>query len=553
VSHSPLQFLSPAMLTVRVVTLRTLCALVAVGSMEHLGTPLLALVADDACSVARDGNDATCALNALQIHGRRLQAPAPAPVGALGLRKLRRREQRLETRGPDGSGKLEGAAFADYAVNVGIGSQTFQIIVDTGSSTFAVAARAGEGCEKYYTGPCTDEPVGAKYGSGSWQGVVCGGPEVTMAGLSAGSPVFAGIEQQDHFLTDCTRDDEGIVSQGIVGMAYPSLIQGFDGVPLFDSIVQTTGVPNIFSMQCCGWKGGQAATGQLVLGGVDSSLYTGDFQYTPITRELYFCVDLLDISVAGAPAPSPRPPPPTPLPSPPTPLPSPPTQSPPSCDSETGGTCFFFPCDSFRGEGVECIDGLCVCPPGTCSDAWGRCVPTWDDGMVLASAANATAGTHSAEKAPTGAAGETRLLQLGALGEGRSRRRLDGGDAQQGCSAIVDSGTSEIVLSPRLYKRLLRPIQAAAKDLPADLPCVTDAELQYFPDVVVKLGGGVTLTVPPTTYFQPKLGSECLVLFFGRGQRTGPNILGQPLMEAYYTVFDKQNSRVGFAPIAGCQ
>jgi len=26
----------------------------------------------------------------------------------------------------------------------------------------------------------------------------------------------------------------------------------------------------------------------------------------------------------------------------------------------------------------------------------------------------------------------------------------------------------------------------------------------------------------------------------------------QPLMEAYYTIFDRANKRVGFAPIAGC-
>ena len=87
------------------------------------------------------------------------------------------------------------------------------------------------------------------------------------------------------------------------------------------------------------------------------------------------------------------------------------------------------------------------------------------------------------------------------------------------------------------------------------------------------------LSVPPSVYYQPEPGgSDCLDLFIEGASYTStlkgqPNILGQvnvhvalivldhtshalpllqPLMEAYYTIFDRANKRVGFAPIAGC-
>ena len=78
------------------------------------------------------------------------------------------------------------------------------------------------------------------------------------------------------------------------------------------------------------------------------------------------------------------------------------------------------------------------------------------------------------------------------------------------------------------------------------------ADLSAFPCVKLELSGGVELSVPPSTYYQPEPSSGgCLTLFISKADGE-PNILGQVLMEAYYTVFDKANKRIGFAPIAGC-
>lgn len=80
---------------------------------------------------------------------------------------------------------------------------------------------------------------------------------------------------------------------------------------------------------------------------------------------------------------------------------------------------------------------------------------------------------------------------------------------------------------------------------------VSAATLLSLPDISITLAGGVTLIIPPRHYFTPMpgYGDECylLIVVIGFG-----NILGQPVHEAYYTVYDQENHRVGFAPIAGC-
>ena len=83
--------------------------------------------------------------------------------------------------------------------------------------------------------------------------------------------------------------------------------------------------------------------------------------------------------------------------------------------------------------------------------------------------------------------------------------------------------------------------------------------------------------IPPTHYTQPQplsgrrrsgesageLVSVCRSMYVSRAsppkipvghhsQVAPRNILGQVVMEAYYTVFDQENMRVGFAPIDGC-
>ena len=64
----------------------------------------------------------------------------------------------------------------------------------------------------------------------------------------------------------------------------------------------------------------------------------------------------------------------------------------------------------------------------------------------------------------------------------------------------------------------------------------------------------MTLTIPPKRYYQPNPnGGSCYEFLLSLASEDQPqNIVGQVMMEQYYTVFDKANKRVGFAEIAGC-
>ena len=142
---------------------------------------------------------------------------------AVSARPSRHYNRRLDATSP-----LAGAAFANYTVEVAILAAepvVLSVVVDSGSSDFAVAAASTSAdCTIWYDGECAGPHVSAKYGTGMWLGHVCSGHSVQLGGLDAGAPDFAGITQQNAFLTNCAPSYPGILSQGIVGMAYPSLL-----------------------------------------------------------------------------------------------------------------------------------------------------------------------------------------------------------------------------------------------------------------------------------------------------------------------------------------
>lgn len=476
-----------------------------------------ALLAEGVCDSSSD-----CVLSALQVKRQKLSS-LPHSV----LTKRLRSDVGRDFPGFDGSQELTGSAWSDYSVSVTINGETFEVIVDTGSSIFAVAASAFMNCSAHYTGSCDGPSASASYGSGNWSGSICSGAEVSMAGLHAGAPIFAGITSVSHFLKRCNLTAEGLLgSVGIVGMAYnnPLLKGSFQGVPLFESVVSWTGIPNVFSIQCCGWDGKSAGGhGKLVLGGIDSALYTGELRYTPLTDELYYCVNMLRIS-AGSPAE------PT--------LQASSEQS--SCNAETGGTCFLHGCNLERGP-TECRSGLCRCKPGSCA-MQGRCVE--ENGSVEADLDAMMSPSASADFLPPGQ--ESSYARTDWFRKSPNPLAF--------CNTIVDSGVTMLTLSKESYVIVMSAIQEVA--ITHRIHCVTNLDIPLFPDIVIELEGGVSLAVPAMTYFQqPGGGQPCLLLSIGttgKSSYEAPNILGQVVMENYYTVFDRENARVGFASIAGC-
>ncbi|KAF6117544.1 beta-secretase 2 [Phyllostomus discolor] len=180
-----------------------------------------------------------------------------------------------------------------------------QILVDTGSSNFAVAGAPHSYIDSYFDTErsSTYRPKGfdvtVKYTQGSWTGLV-GEDLVTIPkGFNSSFLVnVATIFESDNFFLP------GIKWNGILGLAYAALAKPSSSLEtFFDSLVAQAKIPNVFSMQMCGagWPGTGAGTngGSLVLGGIEPSLYTGDIWYTPIKEEWYYQIEILKLEIGG--------------------------------------------------------------------------------------------------------------------------------------------------------------------------------------------------------------------------------------------------------------
>jgi len=81
---------------------------------------------------------------------------------------------------------------------------------------------------------------------------------------------------------------------GILGLAWESI--SVDGVPtVFQNLVQA-GLDPVFSFYLSGTDGSQ---GELLLGGIDSTHYTGPITYIPLIHETYWEVALTNMTLNG--------------------------------------------------------------------------------------------------------------------------------------------------------------------------------------------------------------------------------------------------------------
>nr|GAT51469.1 aspartic protease [Mycena chlorophos] len=186
-----------------------------------------------------------------------------------------------------GSGAVTNEIFS-YIAETKVGSQTFDLIVDTGSSNTWVGAttkfKAGS------SGSSTGKSVSVSYGSGSFSGteytdsVSIGGTAVTKQSIGVASKAsgFTGTD-------------------GIVGFGPEDLtegtVSGSSEVPTFMQTLVSEGVisDNILGVKFAALTGSESSSsdGELTFGGVDSDAYTGDITYTDRTGD-YWGVNVKD-------------------------------------------------------------------------------------------------------------------------------------------------------------------------------------------------------------------------------------------------------------------
>ncbi|XP_033488152.1 beta-secretase 1 isoform X1 [Epinephelus lanceolatus] len=268
---------------------------------------------------APDASGLPLAIRVPLRQGARAEQPAPLPVasahrerGNAGKHGARRR------RGAAAGGisfvdmidNLRGKSGQGYYVEMAVGSppQKLNILVDTGSSNFAVGAAAHPFLRRYYHRSLSSSyrdqgrSVYVPYTQGRWEGElgtdlvsVPHGPNATLRAN------IAAITQSDRFFIN------GSNWEGILGLAYADIARPDETLePFFDSLVRQTPVPNLFSLQLCGAGftqnyslGSATVGGSMIIGGVDPSLYVGELWYTPIRREWYYEVIIVRIEVNG--------------------------------------------------------------------------------------------------------------------------------------------------------------------------------------------------------------------------------------------------------------
>uniref|UniRef100_A0A6I8P6P2 Beta-secretase 1 n=1 Tax=Ornithorhynchus anatinus TaxID=9258 RepID=A0A6I8P6P2_ORNAN len=171
--------------------------------------------------------------------------------------------------GPGGSfvemvDNLRGKSGQGYYVEMTVGSppQTLNILVDTGSSNFAVGAAPHPFLRRYYRRQLSStyrdlrKGVYVPYTQGKWEGelgsdlvAVPHGPNVTVRAN------IAAITESDKFFIN------GSNWEGILGLAYAEIAR--------------------------------------IIGGIDPSLYVGGLWYTPIRREWYYEVIIVRMEING--------------------------------------------------------------------------------------------------------------------------------------------------------------------------------------------------------------------------------------------------------------
>jgi hypothetical protein len=204
--------------------------------------------------------------------------------------------------GPALTVPLTGCGGPGYAAPFSVGGQTFQLTIDTGSGTLAVASSNCTNCgvaPAYAPGPSAmdqDKKASDAYVLGSWQGEVYSDSVALGATTAQATMAIAAIDTQTAFFnhSGCGLGTVPFAPQGIVGFGPPALAAS--GTDAFvTKATQAAGIPDVFAIELC------PQGGQLMLGGVDpvAGALSGPAQYTPLIGGSYYQVALDDLQLGG--------------------------------------------------------------------------------------------------------------------------------------------------------------------------------------------------------------------------------------------------------------
>jgi len=193
---------------------------------------------------------------------------------------------------------------AEYygAVSVGTPAQDFVVVFDTGSSDFWLPSTecTSKACTSHNqydssassTYVANGESFEIEYGDGSSVTGILSQDTVTLGGLAVTDQIFAETTKEPG--SDFVSED----FDGILGMGYKA-ISSDRVTPVFNNMYSQGLVDeNLFSFYLDRTETASSG-GELILGGIDDSYYTGDISYVDVTTKGYWQFKMDSISVDG--------------------------------------------------------------------------------------------------------------------------------------------------------------------------------------------------------------------------------------------------------------
>ncbi|KAH7887707.1 aspartic peptidase domain-containing protein [Phlebopus sp. FC_14] len=181
-------------------------------------------------------------------------------------------------------------------ISLGIPSQTFKVILDTGSSNLWVPsskctsiacflhAKYDSSSSSSYKANGSEFSI--QYGSGSMEGFVSR-ETLTIGDLTLHNQDFAEATKEPGLAFAFGKFD------GILGLAYNTISVNAIVPPFYNMIDQGLLDDPVFSFRL---GSSEEDGGEAVFGGIDKSAYTGKIEYVPVRRKAYWEVELEKVS-----------------------------------------------------------------------------------------------------------------------------------------------------------------------------------------------------------------------------------------------------------------
>ncbi|KAJ7916770.1 aspartyl protease [Mycena leptocephala] len=199
----------------------------------------------------------------------------------------------------------EGDSSYFSTIQIGTPAQTFNVILDTGSSDLFVLDTSCRQCSdaplfdssksSTFSQQTTNQPTIISYGSGSVEGFI-GTDTVSMGSFSVSSQTFLTVEAFDSGLID------GSVS-GLIGLAFQDLAET-EAVPFWQALATDNKLssPEMAFHLARSTSVDDEPGGTFTLGGTNSSLFTGDIEFHDLVDSsppTFWLLSLSAVTVQG--------------------------------------------------------------------------------------------------------------------------------------------------------------------------------------------------------------------------------------------------------------